>query len=122
MGRNVFSFEGGEELTTMGACWFVSYYYYNLIDSNHKNWNTYKISTVANRESVFKRTQKYHNFWLTKIMEMNDDNLNKNSLDLNASQVKEMAEKLLLKINNKEIKPKEKAILIKKTKSPNPEK
>jgi hypothetical protein len=28
MARNAFNFEGGEELVTMGASWFVSYSYY----------------------------------------------------------------------------------------------
>ena len=38
MARHTFSFLGGEDLTTMGATWFVSYAYYKYVDSSHKNW------------------------------------------------------------------------------------
>lgn len=96
MGRHIFSFEGGDELTTMGACWFVSYCYYKNIDSNHKNWNN--VSTVSNRVSVYTGTKHYYKYWLLEVLKMADKNLNKNSLGLSAYQVKKMASELLAKL------------------------
>lgn len=95
MGRHTFQFEGGEELTTMGAGWFVSYSYYMNIDSNHMNWN--KVSTYKNRISVYKRTRNYHKTFLNEILNMADGNLNKNTIALDAAQIKDMAKKVLNK-------------------------
>ncbi len=96
MGRHSFNFDGGDELTTMGASWFVSYSYYRLIDNRHDNWRTVK--TAGNRASVYERTKYLHKFWLTKILEMEDSKLNKNSLKLSAFQIKQMANQLLPKV------------------------
>lgn len=93
MVRHVFLFDGGEKLTTMGAAWFVSYCYFNKIDNGHKNWQN--VSTYQNRASVYKSTAKYHTYWLKKVLDMDDYNLNKNAIDLNAGQIKKMAEHLL---------------------------
>ena len=93
MGRHVFLFAGGEELTTMGAVWFVSYCYYNNIDKNHLNWK--KVSTYKNRASVYVRTKKYYKVWLEKVLDMEDNNLAKNMIKLEPLQVKEMARRLL---------------------------
>ena len=93
MGRHVFLFAGGEELTTMGAVWFVSYCYYYNIDKNHLNWK--KVSTYKNRASVYIRTKRYYRFWLKKVLEMEDNNLAKNTIELKPSEVKIMAKKLL---------------------------
>ncbi len=93
--RHCFNFEGGEDLTTMGASWFVSYAYYCNVDSSHQNWKI--VSTVSNRMSVYARTAEYHEFWLNEILKMEDKRLNKNSIDLEASEIKLMAEKLLNK-------------------------
>ena len=35
--RHVFSFEGGDQLTTIGATFLVSYLYHQHIDSAHNN-------------------------------------------------------------------------------------
>ena len=96
MGRHVFNFEGGDDLTTMGATWFVSHCYYNHIDRNHRNWEN--VSTASSRASVYSRTNHYHKFWLNEILKMSDANLSKNSLHLNASEVKRMARELLKKM------------------------
>ena len=96
MGRHTFSFEGGDDLTTMGATWFVSYCYYNHIDSSHRNWE--KVSTASSRASVYSRTSHYHKFWLTEILKMSDANLNKNSLNLDAFEIKRMTKELLKKM------------------------
>lgn len=92
MCRNVFSFEGGEKLTSMGACWFVSYFYYTQIDSNHLNWKN--LSTVENRISIFSNTESYQKSWLYEVVNMNENNLEKNILGLSGSQVKYMAHEL----------------------------
>ena len=88
--------EGGSELTTMGATWFVSYCYYKMVDSNHKNWN--RVSTASNRASVFARSQRYYKYWLTEVLNMADANLNRNSLGLKSTQIKQMASEILKKM------------------------
>jgi len=95
MARHIFNFEGGDDLTTMGASWFVSYSYYCYKDKSHTNWQ--KIKTENSRISVFNRTGKYHKFWLGKILEMNDCNLNKNKIGLDAKEIKKMVNLLLKK-------------------------
>lgn len=93
MARHTFLFKGGEELTTMGACWFVSYCYYKKIKPSHLNWR--KPSTYSNRISVFAKTRNLHKYYLERVLEMEITNLNKNQLDLNGIRVKEMAKELL---------------------------
>ncbi len=95
MARHTFNFEGGEDLTTMGATWFVSYKYYELIDRNHVNWN--KVKTSKSRSSVYNRTTTMHNYWLTKVLEMDNYNLNKNTIGLDAEQVKSLTRLILSK-------------------------
>ena len=93
--RHIFRLDGGDDLTTMGASWFVSYCYYKTISPNHTNWN--KIKTASNRISVFSGTKHYHKYWLQEVLKMSDSNLNKNSLGLKAQQIKQMAEEILSK-------------------------
>ena len=93
MARHTFLFDGGEELTTMGAAWFVSYCYYDHIDRGHNNWET--VSTASNRISVYRRTTNYHIYWLKKVLQMNEYNLNKNTIKLSGTEIKNMATKLL---------------------------
>ncbi|MBR3885431.1 MAG: hypothetical protein IKJ33_03080 [Clostridia bacterium] len=93
-----FNFKGGHLLSNMGASWFVSFCYYENVDKNHINWAF--ISTVDNRMSTFKRSLKYHRFWLEQILEMNDKNLEKNTIDLTAEQIKCMAMELIEKCQN----------------------
>ena len=80
-GRHVFSFEGGDKLTTIGATFFVSYLYHQHIDSAHNNWA--KIKTQRSRISTIKRTESYHRAWLERIADMKESNLNRNTLNLN---------------------------------------
>lgn len=96
MGRHTFNLEGGEELTTMGACWFVSYAYYKWVDNGHVNWK--KVSTSSSRISVYDRTKEMHKFWLLNVLNMNDNNLNKNTIGLNGKNIKTMAQKILNKM------------------------
>ena len=84
-----FRLKGGSELTTLGATWFVSYCYYKMVDSNHMNWN--KVSTASNRASVFVRSQRYYKYCLSEVLKMSDANLNKNSLGLKSTQIKQLA-------------------------------
>lgn len=96
MARHTFSFNGGEYLTTMGACWFISYCYYENIDKTHTNWKIPK--TFENRCSVYKATRIYHKYWLEKVDDMDIDNLNKNKIGLSGYEVKKMAKTLLGKM------------------------
>ncbi len=93
MARHTFNFDGGEKLTTMGAVWFVSYCWYNKVDKTHLNWKN--ISTYTTRISVYRITEAYHNYWLEKIIQMNENNLNKNTIGLKGHEVINMAKKLL---------------------------
>ena len=88
-----FNFDGGEALNKIGAAWFVSYAYNEKRDSTHTNWT--RVKTTKSRISNYERSREYHKFWLNKVLLMNDEKLNKNTLLLNASAVKYMAKKLL---------------------------
>ncbi len=89
--------EGGSELTTMGATWFVSYCYYKMVDSTHRNWD--RVSTASSRASVFARAQRYYKYWLTEVLNMSDTKLNINSIGLDSYQIKQMASDILKKRN-----------------------
>ena len=101
-GRHSFDFEGGEDLTTMGATWFVSYCYYDKIDRTHKNWE--RVETHNSRQSVYRRTAHYHRFWLERVLEMDSERLSANTIGLTGDEVIKMA-KILLNSENKAIKP-----------------
>lgn len=92
-GRHTFTFEGGEQLTTIGATFFVSYLYHLRVDSTHRSWAT--IKTKASRISTITNSSKYHNDWLERIDQMSDANLSKNSLGLDGPKVKAMARAIL---------------------------
>ena len=91
--RHVFPFEGGEQLTTIGATFFVSYLYHQDIDSTHNSWA--KIKTQKSRISTINRSKSYHCNWLNHVGNMSEANLNKNTLGLDAPVIKEMALALL---------------------------
>jgi hypothetical protein len=93
MARHVYNFDGGEELTTMAASWFVSYSYYQRRDETHMNWK--RASNYDNRISVFNRTDNFHQFWLQQVLEMNDNRLETNEIELTGPQIKQMARELL---------------------------
>jgi len=88
-GRHTFSFEGGEQLTTIGATFFVSYLYYLHVDSAHRNWEA--IKTKKSRISTINKSECYHRSWLNQIGSMSEANLNKNTLGLDGVSVKKMA-------------------------------
>jgi hypothetical protein len=93
MPKHAFNFDGGEELSKIGATWFVSYSFYSYINKSHTNWR--KVSTHNSRISVFDNTHKYHEFWLEQVLVMNDKKLNTNKISLKAKETKKMAEVLL---------------------------
>ena len=93
MARHSFNFDGGEELTTMGAAWFVSYCWYKMMDEKHTNWQL--VTTCSSRISVFNRTQRLHKFWLEQIAQMNEKKLDKNTISLSGRDVIDMAVGLL---------------------------
>ena len=93
MGSHPFNFDGGSELSTMGATWFVSYLYYQKIDNTHNNWKSVK--TYPSRICVFNRSQQYYKYWLERVLEMENERLNTNTLRIYAQQTKKMARELL---------------------------
>lgn len=95
MASHNFYFTGGEILTGMGASWFVSYAYYEKIDNTHRNRD--RVATTQPRISKYKKGIAYHKDWLMEVISMNPDNLNKNTIGLDAYQTKEMARELLEK-------------------------
>lgn len=90
-----FNFWGGEKLNVMGATWFVSYAYYTYIDKSHVAWCNVK--TSQSRASVFRNSVDYHKFWLLQVLMMDNDNLNTNTLHLDAKTTKSMAQTILEK-------------------------
>lgn len=88
-GRHAYAFEGGEQLTSIGASFFVSYLYHRHVDSTHRNWNS--IKTQRSRISTTNRSEGYYQAWLSHIGSMSDSNLNKNTLGLDGTTVMKMA-------------------------------
>lgn len=77
----------------MGATWFVSYAYYDRVDKNHRNWD--RVSTAAYRTSRYIAGIPYHKEWLQEVLVIKDENLSKNTIGLDARQVKAMAKEIL---------------------------
>lgn len=98
--RHPFDFEGGDDLTTMGASWFISYLYHIEIDSNHRNWESLK--TKNGRISVFKRTLNdstsdgvaMHLHYVREICEMETGRLATNHIGLSGESVIKIAKLL----------------------------
>lgn len=93
MATHCFSFSGGEILTRIGATWFVSYAYYERVDSSHLNWK--QVSTFQSRISAYRSGEEYHRSWLNEVLAMNPSNLNKNTIGLDAQQIKKMVREIL---------------------------
>jgi len=92
MKKHDFNFDGGADLRKIGASWFVSYAYYEK-NGTHDNWRNVK--TYNNRISIFKKTTKYHQYWLTEVLKMTEARLNTNKIFLDAKMIKQMAKELL---------------------------
>jgi hypothetical protein len=93
MAGNAFNFEGGEQLARMGASWFVSYSYYRYRNNAHMNWRN--VSTHDYRIRMFNRTGGFHQCWLKRALEMNDNRLETNTIGLSGPDIKRMAKELL---------------------------
>ncbi|PFG10720.1 MULTISPECIES: hypothetical protein [unclassified Marinobacter] len=87
--RHIFSFEGGDKLTTIGATFFVSYLYHLHVDSTHRKWAS--IKTQKSRISTINKSEQYHSIWLKHIGGMSEANLNRNTLGLDGATIKKMA-------------------------------
>lgn len=93
MANHNFSFEGGEELRSIGATWLVSYAYYDHVDKTHRNWG--RVKTAQMRAKRYERTRDYHEIWLKHVASMEDANLSKNTIGLTPQETKAMAKKVL---------------------------
>jgi hypothetical protein len=87
--RHIFTFEGGEQLTTIGATFFVSYLYHMRVDSTHRNWES--IKTKKSRINTINSSESHHRDWLKYIGSMSDANLGRNTMGLDGTGVKKMA-------------------------------
>lgn len=93
MSEHRFNFKGGEILSKIGATFFVSYLYFKVVDNTHLNWNN--ILTKHSRIANINKTEEYHMYWLELILEMKNENLEKNTLGLKGSEIKMMAQEIL---------------------------
>lgn len=91
-----FNFDGGEELSHMGATWFVSFAYYTYVDRTHSTWE--RVKTSVSRRSIFNRTREYHEYWLNQVLAMENSRLNTNSLGINGVETKRMAREILKRL------------------------
>lgn len=97
MARHSYQFEGGDDFTTLGATWFVSYAYYQHIDKKHDNWN--RVKTYPSRIKVYDKNHSLHKYWLERVLEMNPANLGKNSLGISSDETMTHAEEILNKLS-----------------------
>ena len=99
--RHTFNFEGGDDLTTMGASWFISYLYHLNLDPEHRNWEVPK--TKNGRVSGFLRTKclstakgvAMHRHYVEQVCLMSPALLSKNKIGIRGERVIAMAEELL---------------------------
>ena len=68
MSRHTYKFEGGNYLTTMSATWFVSYFYYEHIDTDHTNWQN--VGTTSTRLTAYKNSTQYHYNYLEEVLKI----------------------------------------------------
>ncbi|MCL1953519.1 MAG: hypothetical protein FWF58_02090 [Firmicutes bacterium] len=90
--KDIFNFEGGEKLTKMGAAWFVSYAYYEKIDTKHLNWDV--LQSSKSKVTIYKRTTDLHNFWLQQLKSISASKLS-NKIGLIPTQINKMIEEIL---------------------------
>lgn len=93
MGNHDFSFVGGNILSKIGATFFVSYLFYNIIDDSHDDWKN--IKTASSRISKINSSKMYHKIWLEQVLLMNDRLLERNTIGLMGFRTKEMANIIL---------------------------
>ena len=93
MKKHEYNFDGGEELSRIGASWLVSYLYCLRVDNTHLNWK--KVSDVSLREGKCKKAAHFHKDWMREIVNMNSKKLDENSIDVSGEDVIAMAKVLL---------------------------
>ena len=93
---HAFNFLGGEELSQIGATWFVSYAYHEFMTFEHMNWK--KVKTFPSRIEKFNNSKKYHLYWLFKVCDMDTEKLKTNKIELAPDKTKAMAKELLEKL------------------------
>ena len=54
-----------------------------------------QVSTFQSRISAYRSGEEYHESWLNEVLAMNPSNLNKNTIGLDAYQIKKMAQEIL---------------------------
>jgi hypothetical protein len=91
--RHAFNFPGGEQLTTIGASFFISYLYSQYVDPAHSGWTS--IGTKAARIRTITRSKQHHRAWLEQVSQMNETNLSRNTMGLRGENIKAMAQALL---------------------------
>ena len=122
-----FNFVQGKKFSRMGASWFVSYCYDDIVPAHLGNWNL--IRTAPSRASIYNRTKfwvvnaagnvvarceteenveailqrnptfmRLHKYWVAQVMGMNDKKLARNSIGLGALRVKVMAKTCLINL------------------------
>ncbi len=93
--RHAFNFPGGEQLTSIGASFFVSYLYSEHVDSTHCRWKSIETKSKSSRVRTIIRSEQHHCSWLERVDQMSDANLSKNALGLGGTEVKVMARAIL---------------------------
>lgn len=113
--KHSFNFVGGDKLSSMGATWFVLYHYYKTSDSSYDKWkekseNSAKIRLSTYEKEVGKRLSDYGKesecamefgdcsiveYWLEKIQEMDDCNLDKSNFNVTPEEVKRLCSLML---------------------------
>lgn len=115
-----FNFFQGELFSRMGASWFVSYCYDDVVPAQLGDWN--HIKSAPSRISIYNRTKwwgvdtangkplpcdsennlrsmlrqnaryvRLHKYWMQKVLQMNAKKINRNSIGLNYTKVNQMA-------------------------------
>ena len=114
-----FNFTQGEKFSRMGASWFVSYCYDDVVPAQLGNWN--RIRSAQSRISLYNRTkfwvvdgsgmlvarcnslieasaivsanpnyERLHRYWMRRVLWMNAKKVNRNSIGLNYSNIQQM--------------------------------
>lgn len=100
--RRDYPFEGGGELHTLGAGWFVSYMYHDLVDPQHVNWQNTRPKPLALRIHIYDKTKELltrdgtrllHLFWLDQVLQMGNK-IASGQIGLSADQIRDLARRL----------------------------
>lgn len=115
-----FNFTQGKKFSRIGASWFVSYCYDDVIPAKLNNWN--RVNSAPSRINLYNRTKwwvvdmsnnviiqcgskdnlentllrnpsfvRLHKYWMNEVMGMNEKKLARNSIRLSGRRVKYLA-------------------------------